>query len=50
MLFNVFVWFQKMVFKEKITTQVKPISFTINEQTYTGKLKRFWMDLLKALT
>jgi len=26
-----------MVYKDTVTTQVKPVSFSINEQTYTGK-------------
>ncbi len=32
-----FLAFQMLSCKDKITAQVKPVSFTINDQTYTGK-------------
>ena len=32
-----FLFFQMLSCKDKITAQVKPVSFTINDQTYTGK-------------
>ena len=38
------LFFQEMSSKQSLTSQIKPVTFSINEQTYTGEqevLKRY---------